>query len=149
MLKTPITVHQLSSDHSELMLQVFVQGTRPAELFRALTEPEFLTRWWPTHAEVDAREGGRYCLSWPAMNWHLRGRFIMVIRPELLIYTWSWDHKPDLAERTVTIRLMYHDGGTLLSLWHGPYDRSDQDQADRQSHLEGWRHFLPKLCAII
>jgi uncharacterized protein YndB with AHSA1/START domain len=120
----------------------------PPAMWRIWTEPALLTRWWPTEASLDLREGGSYHFVWPAMDWHLRGTFLTVEPERLLRFTWSWDHD-DLPQRTVAVNLdPLLDGGTRLTVEHGTYSDSATDVEDRDSHLAGWLHFLGRLYMI-
>jgi uncharacterized protein YndB with AHSA1/START domain len=130
-------------------MQAWLSGLRPADAFRALVEPALLVRWWPPEAEVDAREGGAYCLRWPQQGWQLRGRFLVLAPPERLGFTWHWDHEQELPERIVRIVIAPQGPGSLLMLTQGSYDRSARDQADRQSHHDGWQHFLARLQGLV
>lgn len=138
-------VRQQPSSPEMLVMQAPLSGLAPADAFRALVEPALLARWWPPEAEVDAREGGTYCLRWPQQDWRLRGRFLVFAPPERLAFTWRWDHEPELPERTVRVTIAPHGPGCLLTLTHGPYDDSARDRADRQSHHDGWQYFLARL----
>jgi uncharacterized protein YndB with AHSA1/START domain len=41
----------------------------PEEVFRAVTEPEGIVKWFGPEARVDPRVGGEYCVSWgPGME---------------------------------------------------------------------------------
>jgi uncharacterized protein YndB with AHSA1/START domain len=142
-------IRQLPSGPDSLAMQAFLSGLTPADAFRALVEPALLVRWWPPEAEVDAHEGGAYCMRWPQQGWQLRGRFLALAPPERLDFTWRWDHEPELPERTVRIVIAPHGPGSLLTLFHGSYDRSARDQADRQSHHDGWQHFLARLQELV
>ena len=67
----------ISTTNDRLELTGEVSGT-PEEVFRYWVEPELLASWWAQEAEVEPHEGGGYVLSWPAMGWHLRGRYTVV-----------------------------------------------------------------------
>lgn len=142
-------VRQLPSGPDTLVMQALISGLTPVNAFRALVEPALLVRWWPPEAEVDARESGAYCLRWPQQGWLLRGRFLVLAPPERLAFTWRWEHEPEAPERTVRIVILPHGPGSLLTLTHGSYDGSARDQADRQSHHDGWQHFLPRLQGLV
>jgi uncharacterized protein YndB with AHSA1/START domain len=112
-------------------------------MFRAWTEPNMLRQWWPNEAEIDLQPGGAYHLSWPSMDWHLRGRYSAVELNEHLAFTWKWDHD-DNPERTVDVRFEpLPDGGTRLTLVHGTY--TSEDTEEREGHISGWLHFLGRL----
>jgi uncharacterized protein YndB with AHSA1/START domain len=117
----------------------------PRTMYRAWTEAWLLTRWWPPVAELEVREGGRYHLAWPSMDWHLRGRYLAVEPEQLLRFTWKWDHDT-LPERVVEVRMEpLPQGGTRLRVEHGTYSDSPEDVEDRESHASGWLHFLGQL----
>src|SRR6476646_7753076 len=66
-------VIQQESGPELLILTSFYPDVSPRQLFAYWTQPEFLQQWWPPEAEVDLRPGGAYRLSWPSMEWTLRG----------------------------------------------------------------------------
>ena len=169
------TIRSLGFDPHRLLLQADFSTLAPHDVFDAFTLPEQLTRWWPTRAEVDLRVGGAYHLEWPKMGWSLRGEYEQVQAPfrpttehsdvipmaayrssdggprtagGILSFTWAWDHEPDVPSRRVELRIDPFAGGTRMGLEHGTYGASDRDQAERASHDEGWRHFLPKLAEL-
>lgn len=129
-----------------LVVQARYPGVRPEVLFNYWTEPDLITQWWPAEAEIDATEGGRYCLSWPKMNWYLRGTYERFDPPRALAFTWSWDHEPDVTPTHVTLIFEpYENDGTLLTVTHGPYSETPEGLEQRRGNLEGWTHFLSKL----
>ena len=41
----------------------------PEEVFRAITDPEQIVKWFAPYARVDPRVGGEYVISWdPALQ---------------------------------------------------------------------------------
>ncbi|HMA34279.1 MAG TPA: SRPBCC domain-containing protein [Chloroflexia bacterium] len=140
-------VVQLPSGPDQLILAAEFPALSPVQLFAYWTEPDLVCRWWPQEAHVEPRLGGHYRFSWPQMHWHLRGHYTTFAPGQALAFTWQWDHDPDQPERIVTLGLTPRaTGGTRLTLTHGPYTDSADDQDERIAHhLEGWQHFLPKL----
>jgi uncharacterized protein YndB with AHSA1/START domain len=136
------------SDAARLVVQAEFPRLAPAALFEHFTRPELLRLWWPESAEVDPQPGGRYHFAWPGPNWHLRGEFTEFAPPARLAFTWAWDHEPDLPARHVHLTIEPAGAGSRLTVVHTAYTASQADQADRVSHLEGWRHFLARLQAI-
>lgn len=138
-------IKDVSKDNTAVHIEATFPQFTPQQLFDQLTQPKLLTQWWPQEAETDIQEGGTYALSWPAMNWTLRGEYTAVDRPARLAFTWNWDHQPELPERKVDITINAKEHGSSLSLQHGTYTDSAVDQEDRQSHIDGWLHFLKVL----
>jgi uncharacterized protein YndB with AHSA1/START domain len=141
-----MTVEWLERDGARIVVSQRIAGAEPAAVWRLWTDPAGLTGWWPDQAEVDV-EGRTMHLSWPRMDWHLRGRIVELDAPRRLVYTWRWDHEAQLPERTVTVELVAlpNGEGTLLTLQQGTYGDGEIEAADRQSHVDGWDYFLPRL----
>ena len=117
----------------------------PERVFEWLTRADRLTRWWAQEAEVEAAEGGSLRLSWPAMGWVLFGRWVRFEPARRLEMTWNWEHRPELPERLVTFELEPCGAGTSLTVTHGDYGEGEVESEDRQSHVDGWTHFLARL----
>lgn len=147
-----MSIMQLPSGSNELVIVAEFSKIAPCEVFDYWTKPELLCMWWPQEAEIDARVGGVYHLAWPRMNWHLRGQYTRFEPGKRLAFTWKWDHDEEgKAVREVTIVLEpLPDRGTKLTLTHGPYTDSMEDQEVRiEHHLAGWQHFLPRLQSLV
>jgi uncharacterized protein YndB with AHSA1/START domain len=144
MIDSPV-VKLLSEDNAQLKLSADFPNFTPHALFDYFTTPQLISRWWPQTAEIDPRQHGQYRLGWPSINWELFGEFTRYEPGKSLAYTWKWKHEPDLPERLVELQFEPLGGGARLTLTHGVYSGSPRDQADRQSHLEGWNHFLARL----
>jgi uncharacterized protein YndB with AHSA1/START domain len=102
----------------------------------------------PQEAKIDTCVGGAYHLSWPNMDWHLRGQYTCFERGRQLAFTWKWDHDEEgttIREVMVSFEPL-PDQGTKLVLTHGPYaDSADDQQVRIEHHLAGWQHFIPRL----
>lgn len=80
-----------------------VEGVEPADTLRWFVEPNLLARWWGEEHAIDPAPGRRYEVSWPGMNWTMRGQ-ILTCNHTQLVYSWTWDHEPDVPARTVIVR---------------------------------------------
>jgi uncharacterized protein YndB with AHSA1/START domain len=143
---TPTNVLEQATEPQLLVVSAEYSLTPPERTFAYWTQPDLLVRWWPQTAETDAQVGGHYYFAWPAMDWHLRGRYTVVEPGRRLAFTWRWDGEPSEHIKDVEIRFEpLSSGGTRLTVTHGPYDDSTEGRETRQGHLDGWRHFLPRL----
>lgn len=105
----------------------------PEQVFRALTDPQELMKWWGakgnlTGARVNLRPGGEYrfeLLSPEGDAAWVKGQYQVVDPPRRLVKTWFNSKFPDLRS-TVAIDLAPADGGTRLTLVHsGLSDRPE------------------------
>ncbi|MEM7335949.1 MAG: SRPBCC domain-containing protein [Chloroflexota bacterium] len=138
-------IEDISTDNTAVNLTTTFPHLTPQQLFDQFTQPEQLITWWPQEAVTHVVAGGQYELKWPAMNWTLRGQYTAVSPPNGLSFTWQWDHQPELPTRTVHLTINADGNGSRLEIEHGRYDQTEVDQADRQSHIDGWDHFLAVL----
>ena len=147
-----MSITQLPSAPTTLIIAALFPTTAPETLFAYWAQSALLQQWWPQQAELEPQLGGNYHLSWPAMNWHLRGHYTAFEPAQRLAFTWKWDHDPqELREREVSLTFEpVPTGGTRLLLTHGPYDDTPEEQAIRsEHHLTGWQHFLPRLQGVV
>ncbi len=135
------TITQVDTDNSRLVLTADLAFTAD-ELFRYFTQPDLLTQWWPQQALTEPYLGGHYQLSWPAMNWQLYGEYLAFEPGRRLVFTWQWRHQPELPQRQVETVFSQQGSGGRITLSQGTYTENQQDHKDRQSHIEGWNHFL-------
>ena len=142
-----MVVMQLPSTNNELVIMGDIQNVPPDVLFEYWTKPDLIKKWWPPEAEIEPRLGGSYHLSWPQRNWHLRGHYTSFDPGKKLAFTWHWDHDPEsipVTEVVIVFESLPNDG-TRMTLTHGSFSDSVEDQQMRADHLEGWEHFIGKL----
>jgi len=142
----------LPSGPEVLLMEADFPSTSPQTLFRYWTESASLCQWWPQAAEIEPFIGGKYHLSWPGMNWHLRGSYTSFEVGKHLAFTWRWDSdEQEPGERIVELAFeALLDDGTRLLLTHGPYEDTPAEQELRfEHHLAGWQHFLARLQQVL
>jgi uncharacterized protein YndB with AHSA1/START domain len=118
----------------------------PHDVYAAFIDPDLIVRWWSEEATTDPVVGGAIEARWPSTSWAMRGVYTELDPGRTVSFTWKWDHEPDTPERTVRVQLDAADGGTRITLAHGAYQSGEAE--DRQGHLEGWQHFLPRLALV-
>ncbi|MEU4641575.1 SRPBCC domain-containing protein [Micromonospora sp. NPDC023814] len=110
----------------------------PSKVWRTLTEPELLARWW-VPGDIAAVLGHRFHLQMPGWG-AVACEVVEVVPEEKLVYTFneSW---------TLTWRLVAEGNGTRLLFEHSGFDldqKSERNAFDRMG--PGWRDkVLPQL----
>ena len=132
-----------------------VLRARRSLVFRALTDPRELARWWGPRGftapsvEVDLRVGGAYRIAMQPPEgevFHLSGEFREVDPPARLAYTFRWEEPdPDDRETVVTLSLRDLGGSTELDVAQGTF----AVERRRALHDDGWREALDRLEALM
>ena len=143
--QTALQLEQIPTAIDRLTIAANFPQFSPDVLFEYWTKPNLMCQWWPQQAEIDPREGGAYHFSWPQMGWSLRGRYVKFNIGRSLSFTWKWAHEASPPRQVEILFDALPDGGTQITLTHGFYTDSAEDQEERQGHLEGWTHFLGRL----
>lgn len=124
-------------------------------VFRALTEPQKLTKWFQDQVILEPKVGGRVrfvTLKEIHPEWKLDRDYIMegtikeFVPNKKLSYTWKFDDTPDFPETTVTWELDEIDSNkTKLQLTHLGFTGKEKGNFSLESHTEGWAEALNKL----
>jgi uncharacterized protein YndB with AHSA1/START domain len=142
-------VKDVSPNTSTLVVTGDFGGFTPRELFDHWVRPELLVLWWPREAVVDPRVGGEYKFNWPEQNWVLTGTYTAFEPGEHLGFTWAWNHDVDKVGVTqVDVAFEEIEGGSRMTITHGPWNESKDAQDDRQGVREGWIHFGMRLAGL-
>jgi uncharacterized protein YndB with AHSA1/START domain len=120
----------------------------PERVFRALTDPNEVVRWWgsPETYQVDdfgadLRVGGRWHSrgrSADGKPFEARGEFFEIDPPRLIVQTWIPDWAPGLKTK-LTYRLEPIAGGTRLTLRHEGFGANREAF---EGHTRGWERVL-------
>jgi uncharacterized protein YndB with AHSA1/START domain len=130
------------------LLAVVEIAVAPERVFRALTDPQEVPRWWGspdqyrvTEYQADLRVGGRWKSvgrSADGSTFAVTGEFLEIDPPRRLVHTWiaDWDGG---ATTTIRYQLESIPEGTRVTVRHeGFADRA----ASCQGHAEGWERVL-------
>lgn len=125
----------------------------PDRVFRALTTPEDLVRWWgaddvyrTTGWTMDLRKGGAWRAEGRGADGHsfsVEGEFLEIEPPRRLVQTWRPDWDRDHTT-TITYRLDPIAGGTRVTVRHEGFAGRAESCL---SHTEGWERVLAWLDA--
>ncbi|MDT2004400.1 SRPBCC domain-containing protein [Rhodococcus opacus] len=113
----------------------------PATVWRALTEPELLARWWAA-GDIAATVGHKFHLDMP--GWGSVPCEVVEVEPERrLVYTFT-------ENWTLTWNVVPEGAGTRLFLEHSGFDLDDKRSRDAFERMgPGWRDtVLPRLAGV-
>jgi uncharacterized protein YndB with AHSA1/START domain len=114
----------------------------PETVFPYFTDPERMTRWMGTEAELDARPGGVFNVTVGGSH-VARGEYVEVDPPSRVVFTWGWDDQETAVPpgtSTVEITLTPDSGGTKVVLVH-----RDLPEGQAGPHGHGWDHYMARL----
>jgi uncharacterized protein YndB with AHSA1/START domain len=143
------TTVTLPTDTEILITRTF--DAAPHLVYRALTTPELVSRWWPagldgvTSIQIDLRVGGawRYALATDdGTEVALHGEYREIVPRERLVCTEVWDDRP-AAEALVTVTLTPADGKTTVSRLAQFHNTQDRDE-----HLQRMQYGLQAAMAL-
>ena len=118
----------------------------PEAVFRALTDPAELPRWWGSPElyrtddwKVDLRPGGKWSCQArsPQGDSEVRGEYLAIEPPRLLEYTWepAWEQ---YRQTIIRCTLEAIPGGTRVSVVHRGFTAGES----ATGHAEGWTRVL-------
>lgn len=147
-----------ADDRTLVLRRVF--PCSPATLFRAMTEPEVMKRWWaPTSLGVvlysidaDVRVGGAYRYVFGregAPPVAFRGVYTVVEPGVRLAYTQLFEPMPDTGEGLITATFEAIEGGTLLVQRERYPSKEVLDGAIASGMERGMRETLEQLAALV
>lgn len=125
---------------------------RREDLFRAWTDPLLIEEWFcpgetyeSPFAEADVQVGGTYRIGMKPKAKDIvhvaRGTYREILRPERLVFTWSWEGEEQSTETLVTVHFRDLGSSTEVTLKHELFP----DSATRDRHSEGWNGCLSNL----
>jgi uncharacterized protein YndB with AHSA1/START domain len=133
----------------------WVLDAPPARIFRMMTEPSELVKWWGPRGfttpdvQIDLEVGGAYRLSMQPPDgdlFHLSGEFQEIDPPGRLVYTFRWDEPtPDDLPTVVTILLVARGDATEVSLTQGMFATDER----LSLHRDGWTESFEKLRDVL
>jgi len=125
-----------------------------AKVFEAWTRAEMMKQWFCPGAdmtvpvaEVDAREGGSYCIvmkNKDGETYSPSGTYEKVLPNEKLVFTWKWADSDLVTRVTVELKELAPDE-TELTLTHEGFPEAEI----RDRHDEGWTGCLERLLGYL
>ena len=134
-------------------LQVVMEHTfrvpRP-RVFRAWTDPALMEKWFApagmqaVGVQADVAVGGSYRIGMRGPDGIVNvvaGKYVEILPPERLVFTWAWQTDPPEAVSLVTVEFFDLGDATRVVLKH----RQLPTPQDQESHRRGWEGCLAQL----
>jgi uncharacterized protein YndB with AHSA1/START domain len=126
--------------------QYFIRG-QPKEIFRAITDPEWIVKWLCDSAAISLRNGGSYSFGWKGGPTH-HGTILALVPGKRITFSWTWPGV-DLAGTRFTLAVAKKGAGSLLTVEHSGFPRSEK-WTDLYGGAEwGWTYFAMNLKSVI
>jgi uncharacterized protein YndB with AHSA1/START domain len=126
--------------------QYFIRA-EPAAVFRALTEPAWLTRWLCDTAEVSPRIGGSYRLGWKDGPTH-SGTIVDFAPGSRIALGWRWPGV-ELGGTVLSFVVEPQEGGALLRIRHSGFPRQEEWVELYGGAEWGWTYFAMNLKSVL
>ena len=126
--------------------QYFIRAA-PAEVFRAITDPQWLTRWLCDRAELAPEPGSAYVLGWNDGPTHT-GTVLDVLEGKRISLAWSWPGV-ELKGTVLALSVEPKGDGTVLAIQHSGFPRLEA-WTDLYGGAEwGWTYFALNLKSVL
>ncbi len=126
--------------------QYFIRA-EPAVVFRAMTDPRWLTRWLCDTAEISPQRGGSYLLGWKDGPTHT-GKIVEFEPDAKIAFAWRWPGV-ELDGTVFALAVEPRDGGALLRVRHAGFPRG-AEWTDLYGGAEwGWTYFAMNLKSVL
>jgi uncharacterized protein YndB with AHSA1/START domain len=139
---------QQEQESIEIRKSIVIDAT-PEVVFKAITDPNKLTHWFPDQAILEPKAGGKMKFSffktdseYRQMDYFPEGIITEFIPNKKISYTWQEPNISNFPKTVVTWELeQIDDNKTRLNLLHSGF-RPDETA---KKHDQGWSHFLNEL----
>jgi uncharacterized protein YndB with AHSA1/START domain len=136
--------------------KTIVIDASPEVVFKAITEPHELTQWFPDHAVLEPKIGGRVRFSFykekseaeheRKMDYLQEGIVKEFIPNRKVSYTWQLKGIPEFPETTVVWELEEIEANkTRVELTHSGFTGKEEGKLSFTEHEKGWSYFLGRL----
>jgi len=128
--------------------QEYYYDATPETVFRALTAPRELVKWFLSDAKIKPKEGSSYTFTWQGGSSHT-GRVEKVESCRRLVLSWPDKIKGKVYETQASFTLKKKGKGTLLKLKHAGFKKGDDWIWLYEAIQSGWAYFLTNLKSVL
>jgi uncharacterized protein YndB with AHSA1/START domain len=130
-----------------IRLQVFIHKS-PKKVFKAISDPERLTRWFVDKATLSPHKGGRYSYSWEDGPAH-SGKVLEFVRGSRLTLTWQWPGQEEIGVTRLKLSVTPKEDGTVLKFNHSGFGTEGPWVDLYDGAIRGWTYFLMNLKSVL
>jgi uncharacterized protein YndB with AHSA1/START domain len=129
--------------------RVFIKAP-PSKVFKAITEPHLLKRWFIASAKLSPRKGGNFSFEWQG-GYTLSGKVLDYARDRKLSLSWRHGKEEErpLGITRVSFKLKPKEDGTILELTHSGYKSGNPWIEEYAEHSSGWAYYLTNLKSVL
>ncbi len=117
-------------------------------VYEHLTKGELLRRWFPSEAETDPKEGGKYRFVFKTVDGktdHERtGQFTALEPGKYVEYTWNYGSE----DTKVRFDIEKNGSGSRVTLVHSGFGDDPESQKAYEMHDQGWGMFMKNLNSL-
>lgn len=128
--------------------QYYIRAS-PKKVFKAISDPERLTRWFLKDAKLSPRKRGRYTFVWEGGYSH-SGTVLEFIRGKSLTLTWpQFDGETPLGDTKLKLSVESKGDGSLLKILHSGYQKDEAWVEPYAGTHSGWAYFVMNLKSVL
>jgi uncharacterized protein YndB with AHSA1/START domain len=142
---------QQKQEITKIRKSIIIDAT-PEVVFKAITETNELTKWFPDHVILEPNVGGKVRFSFYKeqnkmdRDYIVEGSIIEFIPNKKISYTWQYNDIPEFPETIVSWKLEELERNkTRVELVHSGFTGKEQEKVSSKGHDEGWTHFMNEL----
>ena len=147
-MNNPANRANLQQNHQVVVERTF---SAPRErVFRAWIDPSLMEKWFapvtmkPVGIEANVVVGGSYRIGMRHQDGtihYARGKYIEILPPERLVFTWAWETESPEVDSLVTVEFFEQGDSTRVVLRHEQLTTL----SSQESHRRGWEGCLRHL----
>jgi uncharacterized protein YndB with AHSA1/START domain len=128
--------------------QSYFYQTSPRTVFRALTDPAQLVRWFLAKVDIPLEEGATYRFEWPGGYSH-EGQVLELVPGRRLTLSWPNGPRSKRYFTRVTFSVRRAGTGTFLNVRHTGFPNSPNGVEQYGGTQAGWAYYLVNLRSVL
>jgi len=128
--------------------QSFFYETTPERVFRAVTEPKEIVRWFLAKAELPPKKGARYRFEWPGGYSH-EGTVLDFVPGRRVTLSWPNGPVSRRFHTRVTFSVRRAGKGTFLTVHHSGFPPTPVGIEQYGGTESGWAYYLVNLRSVL